>query len=87
MVFTSSRDKQRYHRAGMWGADELEGWLGSDARFAVIEPNVLQFYGGRRPYVELVARIDALLARHFTLVETVRAGGDHVFRLYRRNAA
>jgi len=87
MVFTSSRDKQRYHRAGMWGADELEGWLGSDARFAVIEPNVLEFYGGRRPYVDLVARIDALLARHFTLVETVRAGGDHVFRLYRRNSA
>jgi hypothetical protein len=48
---------------------------------------ILGFDGGGRPYVELVARIDALLARHFTLVETVRAGGDHVFRLYRRNTA
>ena len=48
---------------------------------------MLDFYGGRRPYVELVARINALLDRHFTLVETVRAGGDHVFRLYRRNTA
>jgi 4-amino-4-deoxy-L-arabinose transferase-like glycosyltransferase len=85
MVFTSSRDTQQYRRAGMWGSVELERWLGSDARFAVIEPNVLEFYGGRRPYVELVARINALLAQHFTLVETVRVSGDHIFRLYRRN--
>jgi 4-amino-4-deoxy-L-arabinose transferase-like glycosyltransferase len=85
MVFTSSRDRQRYQRAGMWGPNELEEWLGSDARFAVIEPNVLEFYGRRKPYAEPVARISALLAQHFTLVETVREGGGHVFRVYRRN--
>lgn len=87
MVFTSSRDRRRYERAGMWGPNELEEWLGTDAHYAVIEPNVLAFYAGRKPYAEPVARINTLLARHFALVETVRVGGDHVFRLYRRNTS
>ena len=85
MMFTSVRDRRLYARGGMWGAGEIEEWLGIDARYAVIEPSALAFYAGRKPYTEPVARIGALLAEHFTLVETVQAGSDHVFRVYRRN--
>ena len=87
MVFTSARDPARYARAGMWGATEVEHWLGVDARYAIIEPKVLRFYGERTPYRELVGRVEALIAERFRLVETVKGYGDDAYRVYARRAA
>jgi hypothetical protein len=84
MVFTSARDRRLYARSGLWGMAEIEEWLGADARYAVIEPKVLTFYGARRPYTEPVARIEALLAGRFDLLEVVDGRVGETYRVYRR---
>jgi hypothetical protein len=63
---------------------EIEQWLGSDARYAVIEPKVITFYGARQPYKEPVARIETLLAARFDLLETVQGRVGEAYRIYRR---
>lgn len=87
MVFTSVRDQSRYIRSGMWGYAELEQWLGSDAQYAVLQTKVVQFYRSREPYREILARMDALLAKNFTLVATVPGMGGDSLLVYRRNRA
>ena len=84
MVFTSSRDRSVYVRSGMWGLPEIEDWLGSDARYAIIQRKVFRFYGSRKPYLEPVERMNALLAERFTLVHTVPLRADDAFLVYRR---
>ena len=85
MVFTSVRDPARYRRSGLWGLVELEEWLGGDARYAVLQGKVLAFYRSRTPYREHMARLDALLERNYTLVETVPALAGDSFLVYRRS--
>jgi len=84
MVFTSVRDQARYIRSGMWGYTELEQWLGSDARYAILQTKVMHFYRGRAPYREILARMDELLAQNFTLIATVSGLGGDSFLVYRR---
>ncbi len=86
MVFTSVRDQSRYLRSGLWGATELEEWLGADARYAVLQVKVLDFYRSREPYRDVLARMDALLAERFEPVETVPGLGGDRFLVYRRKA-
>jgi hypothetical protein len=87
MVFTSVREPSRYRRSGLWGLAELEEWLGHDARYVVLQSKVLAFYRGRTPYREHMSRLDALLERNFTLVETVPALAGDSFLVYRRSTA
>ena len=87
MVFTSVREQSRYIRSGMWGRAEMEEWLGSDAQFAILQDSVTRFYRGRRPYQDILARMDALLARNFTLVATLKGVGGDTFLVYRRSRA
>ncbi|HET8576134.1 MAG TPA: hypothetical protein VFO18_03470 [Methylomirabilota bacterium] len=87
MVFTSVRDQSRYIRSGMWGDAELEQWLGSDAQYAVLQAKVMQFYRSREPYREILTRMDALLARNFTLVAAVPGLGGDSLLIYRRTRA
>jgi hypothetical protein len=84
MVFTSVRDQRRYIRSGLWGATELEEWLGTDARYAVLQAKVLEFYRSREPYRDILARMDTLLAERFTEVESVPGLGGDRFIVYRR---
>lgn len=84
MVFTSVRDPRRYTKSGMWGMTEIDAWLGADARYAVIEPRVIAFYGARQPYKEPVARIETLLAARFDLLETVQGRVGETYQIYRR---
>ena len=86
IVFTSLRDQARYVRVGMWGLSELEEWLGADARYAILQAEVVQFYRAREPYREILARMDVLLAQNFTLVETVNGLTGDSFLVYRRKA-
>ncbi len=87
MVFTSVRDQSRYIRAGMWGRAEMEEWLGDDAQYAILQESVVRFYGGRAPYRDIIARMDELLARNFTLVATLKGIGGDRFLVYRRTRA
>jgi len=84
--FTSLRDRVRYARVGMWGPAEIEDWLGKDARYAVLESDLVQFYRNRPLYREAIDRIDILLARNFTLLGKVDERPGDTFSVYRRNA-
>jgi hypothetical protein len=84
MVFTSVRDQSRYIRSGLWGAAELEAWLTTDARYAVLQDRVLAFYRSREPFREILARMDALLAERFTQIDSVPGLGGDRFVVYRR---
>ncbi|PYM91699.1 MAG: hypothetical protein DME04_18025 [Candidatus Rokuibacteriota bacterium] len=86
MMFTSVRDPRRYERSGLWGYREIDAWLGSAARYAVIEPQTLEFYRGRAPYREHVERIETLLRTNFGLLATVSAPPASVFLVYRRTS-
>jgi hypothetical protein len=82
--FTSLRDRARYARVGMWGPAEVEEWLGADARYAVVESGLARFYRNRPAYRAVMDRIDALLARHFTLLEEIDGRTGESFRVFRR---
>jgi hypothetical protein len=84
MVLTSTADRAKYIRSGMWGAAEIESWLGGEARYAIIQRGVREFYRARKPYRPLVDRMDTLLAEEFELVEIVARHGDDAYLLYRR---
>jgi len=71
----------------MWGPGELEEWLGADARYAILQADVVQFYRAREPYREILARMDSLLAQNFSLVETVKGLSGDSFLVYRRKPA
>jgi hypothetical protein len=86
MAFTSVTDRARYVRSGMWGPAEIEDWLGHDARYAVIQPRVLEYYRSRQPYGRPVARIEQLLSERFELLETIPGRGGEDFRVLRRRA-
>src|SRR5262245_51069063 len=83
--FTSLRDRVRYVRVGMWGPAEIEDWLGQDARYAVIESDLVEFYRNRPVYREALDRIDILLAKNFTLLGKVDERPGDTFSVYRRN--
>jgi len=87
IVFTSSREPERYRRTGLWGLAELEQWLGSDARYAIVQTRMLAFYRGRKPYREALERMDGLLERNFTLRETIALPYGDRLLVYRRDGA
>jgi hypothetical protein len=83
--FTSLTDPMLYRMVGMWGPSEIETWLGSDARYAVLGTDTVEFYRGRAPYGQALGRMDALLKERFALVGEVTAGGKDRLRVYRRD--
>jgi hypothetical protein len=83
-MFTSLRDPERYRRSGLWGAAELERWLGADARYAILESEVVTFYRRRTPFRDVLLRMDRLLAEHFTLQETIDVREGDALLIYRR---
>jgi hypothetical protein len=84
--FTTLRDRERYRRVGMWGPAELEAWLETDARYAVLESDTVEWFRRYRPpYRPLLARMDALIAERFTLLDSVQGRANDRFRVYRRN--
>ncbi|PYN95636.1 MAG: hypothetical protein DMD91_24225 [Candidatus Rokuibacteriota bacterium] len=85
-MFTSLADTDRYRRSGLWGRAELEQWLGADARYAVVETEVVDYYRRRAPFRPLIARMMALLSDRFTIVGRFeRQPGDWI-TVYRRRA-
>jgi hypothetical protein len=83
-VFTTLRDPARTRRSGIWGPVDMEEWLGSDARYAVIQSTAVDFYRGRQGYAEILAEMDALVARNFILLETFEEDSGGTLSVYRR---
>jgi hypothetical protein len=83
-VFTSLRDPARTRRSGLWGPVDMEEWLGSDARYAVIQRTAVDFYRARQGYAEILTEMDSLLARNFVLLEAFEENGGGTLSVYRR---
>jgi hypothetical protein len=62
----------------------MEQWLGSDARYAVIQSTAVDVYWARQGYAEILAEMDSLLARNFILLETFEENGAGTLSVYHR---
>jgi len=85
-TFVPGGDDYVVSRSGLWGPRQVDEWLSREARYAVVEPGLLDVYRTTEPGYRLaIDRIEAALARHFELVSE---GGDGLwtppFRVYRR---
>jgi hypothetical protein len=69
-------------RNGLWGRLEVERWLGLEAEWALISPDVLLSLERERP--EQVRRIRELLHQRFTFVERVDEAPWSIYEVYRR---
>jgi hypothetical protein len=83
-VFTSLRDPTRTRRAGIWGPTDMEQWLGSDARYAIVQSSAVDFYRARQGYGEILDEMDRLLARHFVVLERFEEKGEGTISVYQR---
>lgn len=63
-----SDDQYVVERSGLWGPRQVDRWLGHDAAYALVEPDLLRAYGSIAAYRDVAARIESLLRRHFVLV-------------------
>jgi 4-amino-4-deoxy-L-arabinose transferase-like glycosyltransferase len=77
-----TRHEQFVPRSGVWGPAELERWLGVEARYAVVAPDVLPEMERLRPRV--VARMRELLRERFELVGRAEGRPWLVYEVYRR---
>lgn len=76
-------DRVAIQKSGLWGREEMERWLSAEADYVVLEPRTLEQYRVRHP--DHMARFDALLRRHFDLVDTIGDYRWQVFELYARH--
>jgi hypothetical protein len=84
-AFSASSDAYAVSRSGMWGASELEAWLGRETRYALIDTQTVDRLGEIEAYRPLLRRMFALLDRHFELVAAVVSRpGDSQLRIFRR---
>lgn len=81
-TFAVVEDRAAIQKSGLWGLQEMERWLSTDADYVVLEPLTLEQYRARYP--DLMAKFDAMLRRHFELVETIADYRWQVFELYSR---
>jgi hypothetical protein len=72
------------HRSGLWGRADIEEWLGSDARFAVITRAQLDFLRGVRDYKALAESITQALEDHFQTVADIDIPPLGRYRVYER---
>ena len=72
------------HRSGLWGASDIEAWLGTQARFAIVQMNRLAAWRAVETYRPLAERIDDLLASRFRLVAEIDEYPLGLYRVYER---
>lgn len=75
------------HRSGLWGPSDIEAWLGSQARFAIVQVDRLAGWRAVEAYRPLAERIDDLLVSRFSLVAEIDDYPLGVYRLYVRREA
>jgi hypothetical protein len=72
-------------KSGVWGLVEVERWLGSEARYAVISEGLMQAMEPLRP--EAVARMRQLLLERFVRTGQVNGPPWLTQDVYRRVSA
>ena len=78
-----NEDPELVARNGVWGRDQIEEWLGRDATYAVIAPRWLEALRHNR--ARNIARIEELLAVHFTRTAVLDDYLGIPYQVYRRN--
>jgi 4-amino-4-deoxy-L-arabinose transferase-like glycosyltransferase len=78
-------DDRAVARSGVWGRKQVEQWLGTEADYAVVSPNVLETFAADRS--ASVARIRALLTERFVLVGRVTDAPWLSYEVYERRRA
>lgn len=81
-TFAVVEDRVAIQKGGLWGREEMERWLSTDADYVVLEPQTLEPYRARYP--DVMARLDTLLRQHFELLDTIEDYRWQTFRLYAR---
>jgi hypothetical protein len=74
-TLVTSSDRFAIRRSGLWGRDDLERWLGHEAHYAIVEPAVMAHLRTVAAYAPLMARMESLLAEHFTPAAEVGGPG------------
>jgi hypothetical protein len=72
----------RIRRSGFWGPDEMMTWLGRDAAYAVVQPEVLAQLEAKRP--ETARCLGALLQMRFTREARLTEYPWAIYDVYRR---
>ena len=72
------------HRSGLWGPSDIEAWLGSQARFAIVQSSRLSAWRAVGRYRPLAERIDEILASRFRLVAEIDDYPLGLYRVYER---
>jgi hypothetical protein len=75
-------DRAVIERSGLWGRQEMQAWLGSDAAYAVLERRVVEHYQQRAP--ARLTEIQELLQEHFVRLEGVEDYPWFVYDVYAR---
>jgi hypothetical protein len=75
-------DARLVAKNGVWGAQEIERWLGEQAEYAVLSRQLLKPFEAIRP--ESVGRIHELLQERFALVESLAGTSQTAADVYRR---
>jgi 4-amino-4-deoxy-L-arabinose transferase-like glycosyltransferase len=79
-------DDAAVSRSGLWGPREIERWLGHEATFAIIDPNLLDRYEAVEVYRPVARRMRSLLHTQFVFMKRVDVPSVRL-DLYRRVAA
>jgi hypothetical protein len=66
-----SSDYYSASRSGLWARPDLERWLSVEAKYALVEPAIVEHLRAVAAYAPLMARLEELLARHFVPVATI----------------
>ncbi len=78
-----NEDPELMARSGVWGRDQIEEWLGRDATYAVIAPRWLEALRTNR--ARNIARIEELLATHFSRIAILDNYLGIPYHIYHRN--
>jgi len=74
-------------RSGLWGPNDIDTWLGSDARFAIVQESRLSVWRGIEAYRPLAGRIDRLIETRFRLIAEVNDYPLGLYRVYERRGS
>jgi hypothetical protein len=71
-------------RSGLWGPNDIDTWLGSDARFAIVQESRLSAWRAIEAYRPLAGRIDRLIQTRFRVIAEVNDYPLGLYRVYER---
>jgi hypothetical protein len=75
------------HRSGLWGPGDIDAWLGSEARFAILQVSRLSAWRAIEAYRPLTERIDGLISSRFKLIAEVDDYPLGLYRVYERRGS